>query len=48
MAPQINWHAFLSLLASEPLGLFDEGMGYPLGKRLGPTYELWSMERHEG
>jgi hypothetical protein len=40
MAPQINWHSFLTLRVSVPPGLFDEGMGNSLGERLRTSDEL--------
>ena len=48
MAPQVDWHTFLGLRASEPLSLFDKGMGNSIGERLRPTDKLWSLKRHEG
>lgn len=48
MRPEFGRHIFLSLLASGPPSLFDEGMGYPLGESFRPTAELWCLERHEG
>ena len=48
MRPEFDGHVFLSLWASEPPSLFDKGMRYPLGQRLRPTDELWSLARHEG